>query len=92
VRDEQPKYLRKGVRTFGVNPASVRNHEAYAARFGFAFPLLADTAREVCTAYRALRPGSRWPLRTVYLIGTDGRVRFAQRGVPNAEEILEPLG
>jgi peroxiredoxin len=63
-----------------------------AAKFGVAFPLLADTAREVSTAYRALRPGSRWPLRTVYLIGTDGRVRFSRRGAPDADEILELLG
>lgn len=92
MRDEQPKYSQKGVRTFGVNPASVQNHEAYAAKFGFTFPLLADTGREVSTAYRALRPGSRWPLRTVYLVGTDGRVRFAQRGVPDADQILASLG
>lgn len=92
MRDEQAKYSRNGVRTFGLNPASVKSHEAYAAKFGFTFPLLADTAREVSTAYRALRPGSRWPLRTVYLVGTDGRVRFAQRGAPDADRILASLG
>jgi len=61
-------------------------------RGGLTSPLLADTAREASPGYRALRPGSRWLLRTVYLVGTDGRVRFAQRGVPDAEQILASLG
>lgn len=92
MRDEQPKYREQGVRTFGVNPASVESHARYAAKFRFTFPLLADTARDVATAYRVLRRGSRWPLRTVYLIAADGRVRFAQRGVPDADQILASLG
>ena len=85
------KYQAKAVQTFGVNPASVASHERYAARFRFPFPLLSDTGRMVATAYRAVRPGSRSVLRTVYLIGTDGRVRLAQRGAPAADDILAAL-
>jgi peroxiredoxin len=92
VRDEQTKYLAKAVQTFGVNPASVASHERYATTFRFPFPLLSDVDRTVAAAYRAVRPGSRSVLRTVYLIGTDGRVRLAQRGAPTADDILAALG
>jgi peroxiredoxin Q/BCP len=92
VREEQTKYQAKAVQTFGVNPASVASHERYAAKFRFPFPLLSDAARDVATAYRTVRPGSRSVLRTVYLIGTDGRVRLAQRGAPAADDILAALG
>jgi thioredoxin-dependent peroxiredoxin len=92
VRDELTKYQAKAVQPFGVNPASVASHERYAAQFRFPFPLLSDPGRAVAAAYRAVRPGSRSVLRTVYLIGTDGRVRLAQRGAPATDDILAALG
>jgi peroxiredoxin Q/BCP len=92
VRDDQAKYQAKAVQTFGVNPASIASHERYAAKFRFSFPLLSDVGRDVATAYRTVRSGSRSVLRTVYLIGTDGRIRLAQRGAPAADDILAALG
>ena len=91
MREEQTKYLAKAVQTFGVNPASIASHERYAAKFRFPFPLLSDPDRAVTTAYRAVRAGSRSVLRTVYLIGTDGRVRLAQRGAPAADDVIAAL-
>ena len=88
MRDEQPRYRKQGVQTFGVNPASLESHERYAARFAFDFPLLSDPSREVAAAYHAVRPGARSLQRTVYVVGPDGRVRFAQRGAPSTDEIL----
>ncbi len=92
MRDEQPKYRSKGVRTLGVNPAGLPSHERYAAKFAFNFPLLSDPDRAVAAAYRVLKPDGKGVQRTVYLIGTDGRVRFAKRGAPGAAEILAALG
>jgi peroxiredoxin len=46
----------------------------------------------VSKAYHALKPDGKGILRTVYLIGTDGTVRFAQRGAPPSDAILAPLG
>jgi peroxiredoxin Q/BCP len=92
VRDEQPKYRKKAVKTFGVNPAGVEAHEKYTAKFSFNFPLLSDADRTVSAAYRALKADGQGLERTVYLIGTDGRVRFAKRGMPGADEILAALG
>jgi peroxiredoxin len=92
VRDEQPKYRKRAVRTFGVNPAAVASHEQYAAKFSFNFPLLSDPERVAAAAYRALKPGREAIERTVYLIGADGRVLFARRGAPGADEILAALG
>jgi peroxiredoxin Q/BCP len=92
VRDEQPKYRKKAVRTFGVNPAGLASHERYTAKFSFNFPLLCDPDRAVAAAYRAVKPDGKGVQRTVYLVGTDGRVRFAKRGAPGADEILAALG
>jgi peroxiredoxin Q/BCP len=92
VRDEQPKYRKKGVRTFGVNPAGLASHGQYSAKFSFNFPLLSDPDRAVSGAYRVLKADGKGLQRTVYLLGTDGRVLFARRGAPGADEILAVLG
>jgi thioredoxin-dependent peroxiredoxin len=91
VRDEQSKYQERGVRTFGVNPASVADHEKYVAKFHFNFRLLSDGAREAAGAYRALKPDGRGIVRSVYLVGRDGRVLFGKRGAPGADEVLRAL-
>ena len=92
MRDEQPKYRKKAVRTFGVNPADLESHGKYTAKFSFNFPLLSDPDRVVSAGYRALKSDGKTLERTVYLIGTDGLVRFAKRGMPGADEILAALG
>jgi peroxiredoxin Q/BCP len=91
VRDEQKKYRAKNVITLGVNPATVASHEKYAAGFKFNFRLASDPDRLAARAYRALKPDGKGILRTVYLIGTDGRIKFAQRGAPEADTILTGL-
>ena len=91
MRDEQSEDRAKGVTTLGINPASVESHEKYSAKFTFNFPLVSDPDRAAACGYRALKPDGRGILRTVYLIGTDRRIRFAQRGMPAVEAILKPL-
>ena len=91
MRDEQSKYQARGVQTFGVNPASVADHEKYVAKFRFNFTLLADTTREVARAYQCLKPDGRGVVRTVYLIGRYGKVLFGKRGAPGADETLAAL-
>ena len=92
MRDEQSRYLAKGVQTFGVNPASVDSHEKYVAKFKFNFPLLSDPDRAAARAYHALKPLGMGIARTVYLVGRDRKVLFAQRGAPGADLILAALG
>ena len=92
MRDEQTEYRKHNVTTLGVNPASVESHERYADSFQFGFALLSDPERKVSAAYHALKPDGKGILRTVYLIGTDGTVQFAQRGAPPSDAILAPLG
>ena len=91
MRDEQAKFQAKGVETLGVNPASVSDHEKYVTKFRFSFRLLADPAREAARAYNALKPDGKGIVRTVYLIGRDGKILFGKRGAPNAAEVLRAL-
>lgn len=91
MRDEQTRYGKQGVTTLGMNPASVASHDKYSASFGFDFPLVSDPDRTAARAYHAVKPDGKGIQRTVYLIGSDGRILFAQRGAPAVDAILAPL-
>ena len=91
MRDEIEKYRKAGVQPFGVNPAGVDSHWKYAEKFQFNFPLLSDPGLTVATAYGAVKPGGTGVQRSVVLIGKDGKVKFAARGAPGADESLAGL-
>jgi len=75
----------KGVLVYGVNPGSAESHSRFRMRQNLPFPLLVDVNRKVASLYRA---NGLMVKRTVYLIGTDGRIRFSVRGKPSAEEVI----
>jgi peroxiredoxin Q/BCP len=92
VRDEMAKFKKAGIRPFGVNPAGVAGHASYVEKFAFNFPLLSDPNRAIAEAYAALKEDGRGIQRTVYVIGRDGKVRFAQRGAPPVDDIVAAVG
>lgn len=91
MRDEIDRYLDSEVRPFGVNPAPVASHAAYAAKLRLPFVLLSDPGLDVSRAYGALRPDGVSVARSVCLVDRDGLVRYSQAGAPGASIILESL-
>jgi peroxiredoxin Q/BCP len=82
------KFEQAGIQPFGVNPATVDAHKKYVDKMRFNFPLLSDPDRVMARAYQALKEDDRGIARTVYVIGKDGTVRFAQRGAPAVDDIV----
>jgi peroxiredoxin Q/BCP len=66
----------------------VDSHQSYVEKMGFNFPLLSDPERAMARAYAALKEDGKGIQRTVYVIGRDGTVRFAQRGAPPVDDIV----
>ena len=91
MRDEIQSYTRHDIRPFGVNPASVQSHTAYAAKLGLPFPLLSDPELEISRAYGSLKPDGKGIARSVCLIDRDGRVLYTQAGAPGSDIVLESL-
>jgi thioredoxin-dependent peroxiredoxin len=91
VRDEIEAYTERNIRPFGVNPASVTSHAAYAARLGLPFPLLSDPELKIAGAYGTVKPNGNGIARSVCLIDRDRRVLYSQAGAPGADIILEGL-
>lgn len=87
-RDHWDAYKAAGVAVFGVNPQGAASHSKFAKKFGFPFPILVDRGGEIAGEYRA---GGWLVRRTVYGIGADSRIAFAQRGIPSPDLVLASL-
>ena len=85
MRDNWAAFKEHGITLFGVNPGSSRSHQKFKSAHEFPFPLLVDKGRKVAARYGA---GGFFVKRSVYGIGIDGRVRFAERGMSSPERIL----
>jgi thioredoxin-dependent peroxiredoxin len=75
-----------GAAIFGINGQSAEKHAAFRKKYGFPFPLLIDKGGAVAKLYHA--DAVVMVKRTVYRIGPDGVIRFAQRGMPDPREVL----
>lgn len=64
----------------GISAQDVSSHERFSSKYGFQFPLLADTAKVVAEAYGTLGPMG-FPRRSVFIIDRDGVVRYAHRAI-----------
>jgi thioredoxin-dependent peroxiredoxin len=82
------EFLTRGIQPFGVNPAAVESHARYVEKMNFNFPLLSDPDRVIARAYHALKEDDRGIQRSVYVIGRDGTIAFAQRGAPPVRDIV----
>ncbi|MCX6620526.1 MAG: peroxiredoxin [Acidobacteria bacterium] len=89
LRDSWHSAGARNTLVFGGNPQGTESHARFREKFALPFPLLIDKGRKVCALYHAR---GLWVTRTVYLIGPDGVIRFARRGVPAVSEILAAAG
>jgi len=88
ARDDMDEFVKRGIQPFGVNPAGVEGHAHFVEKMKFNFPLLSDPERAIARAYHALKDDDRGIQRSVYVIGRDGTIAFAQRGAPPVSEIV----
>jgi peroxiredoxin Q/BCP len=85
-RDRWESLRTQGIEVYGVNPQSADKHARFRKKFNFPFPLIVDTNRAIAKLYHA---DGLIVDRTVYLIGPDGIIRFAQRGMPSPAVVAQ---
>jgi thioredoxin-dependent peroxiredoxin len=79
-----------GVEPFGVNPDDADSHQRFCDAYDLEFDILVDEDREAAIAYGAVRPEGGI-LRSVFVIGQDGKVQFAQEGAPSWQEVSDAI-
>lgn len=70
-----------GARVLAISPQDVASHEEFSCKQGgFGFPLLADTEKDVGTAYGVIGPVGFYR-RCVFIVDREGTIRYAHRSV-----------
>ncbi len=82
---------RAQVEPFGVGADDSESHAQFCDAYNLEFELLVDEHKEAANAYGAVKPGGGI-LRSVFVVGQDGKVIFAREGAPSWPEVLEVIG
>jgi len=86
-RDEHAAFERAGITVLGVSPDSSKSHAGFATKYSLPFRLLADPDKVLATAYGTYGPKQNYGreymgiIRSTFVVGADGRVLAAYRGV-----------
>jgi thioredoxin-dependent peroxiredoxin len=78
--DDLSQFAEVGAQVLAISAQDVDSHEAFAAKHGFAFPLLADADKKVAGAYGTLGPLG-FPRRSVFVVDKHGIIRYAHRAI-----------
>ncbi len=85
LRDDLSRLKEHNVFPVGINPGNAQSHKKFKTKHGYQFPLLVDASKRVAKLYHCAGPIVK---RTVYVVGRDGKIKFAKRGNPGVDEIL----
>ncbi len=95
-----PKFRRLKAEVLGVSRDSVKSHQNFCAKHGFAFDLVSDADESVCRAFDVIKPKKLYGRdyvgieRSTFLVDPTGRVAETWRGVKvpgHAEAVLASL-
>lgn len=64
----------------GISSQDLDSHDRFSSKYGFRFPLLADTDKAVAKAYGTLGPIG-FPRRSVFIVDGGGVIRYAHRAI-----------
>ena len=78
--DDIGAFRNLGAEVLAISPQGLESHEYFSSKYGFDFPLLADTEKTVAASYGTLGPLG-FPRRSVFVIDADGVVRYAHRAI-----------
>ena len=78
--DELEAFNGVGAQVLAISAQDIASHEAFAARHGFKFPLLADTDKKVADLYGTVGPLG-FPRRSVFVVNADGVITYAHRAI-----------
>lgn len=69
-----------GAQVLAISAQDMASHDSFAEKYGFKFPLLADTSKEVASAYGTVGPLG-FPRRSVFVVDANGVIRYAHRAI-----------
>lgn len=101
LRDDYGMLKDAGIEVIGVSADDVESHQAFAEKFSLPFPLIADTDKEICTAYGVWGERSLYGRlflgisRTTFLIDEQGLIAAVikrPKVEAHADEVMRKFG
>ena len=95
-----PQFRKLGADVLGVSRDSVKSHDNFCAKQGFAFALVSDADEALCRAFDVIHEKNMYGrkvlgvVRSTFLIAPDGRIAREWRGVKvpgHAQAVLDAL-
>lgn len=90
LRDDFRMFQGLNTEVLGVNPGSLASHDRFVAAQNYPFPILVDEGSQITEAYGARKPEGGVQ-RTVYVVGPDGNIVFAEQGMPSDEQLADVI-
>ena len=78
--DDLARFQELDAQVLAISPQDVESHRRFAEKYGFRFPLLADTDKAAAEAYGTLGPLG-FPRRCTFIVDGEGVVRYAHRAI-----------
>lgn len=91
VRKNIKHIRRAGIEPVGVNPDDAESHEKFREAHALNFELLVDEHATVAKAYGALKPEGEGILRSVIIVGKNGKIIYSREGKPPWQLIINAL-
>lgn len=94
IRDAYQEFVDAGAEVVGINPSGELSHKKFSDKYRFQFRLLVDRDKAVSRSYDVVMMtlGAFTIInRTVYVVGRNGKIIFAERGTPSNERILAAI-
>ena len=98
IRDNFGRFGQQGLRVLGVSPDSEQSHAKFGKKYGLPFTLLSDPDKTLANAYGVWALKNNYGkeymgiVRSTFLVGADGQIKKAYRGVKvdgHVDAILE---
>jgi thioredoxin-dependent peroxiredoxin len=95
-----PKFAKLGADVLGVSRDSVKSHQNFCTKQGFAFPLVSDGDEALCNAFDVIQEKNMYGkkvlgiVRSTFLIDPKGKLAAEWRGVKvagHAQAVLDAL-
>ena len=96
MRDRKSEVEAAGLTVLGISFDDVEKNRAFAEKYGFEFPLLCDTTKEVAIAYGAAADrDAKFASRVSFVIGPEGTIEHVFPKVnakTHLDDVLAALG
>jgi thioredoxin-dependent peroxiredoxin len=93
VRDDYSEFEKIGVKVFGLNHGDEASHNKFIEKYNFPFDILIDENRKIIKEYGSTKMffKNETTQRSAFVIDTNGKIIFAQKGQQDNQQILDLL-